>query len=1009
MNRPFLWIYDRLSHHKFLTIIFLVAWIAVMVFMALHIKYEEDIAKFLPASEDKTELYQLSLQAEKQSRIAILFSEKDSTAQANTDSIEEAMETVAEMLGIQAAVDDSKMENILSQVYTHAPYLLTKSEKQRIDSLLSDTSYIARTLAQDKQQVILTNGMAMMTLKYDPLHLYDPVMQRFRKSTPSEHFQMTDGYLFSKDGKYAMITFDSPYGSSETHQNAALADSLQMVIDKASHQYPSLRISAIGAPLVAVTNAHQIKQDSLIASGIAVVLILALLIWHYRRFSDICWIGVSLAFGWLFALACMSIFYESISIIVLGVGSIIIGIAVNYPLHFMDHLREVSDKRETLSEMVPPLLIGNITTVAAFLCLVFLDAQAMRDLGAFGGFMLIGTILFVLIFLPVLASAPKQGSKVYPVPFIEWIGNRLSRPSWSKKIPVLPVVIILTLVLGYSSLNTSFDSNLQHINYMTAQQRQDMARMTGSVDNQLLQPFISQQPSYSYQLNWTKQLQQEFDRQCQLQGFSKNAFAPFTSAINDTHNVLHYTDFHEILSQIEMPNTRSAAYQLVDELNDSFNYVGFVCGFVVFLFLWLSFRKIELALMSFLPMAVSWIWILGMMDLLGVQFNIVNVILATFIFGQGDDYTIFITEGLLYEYQTGKKRLASYKRSVMLSAVLMFIGIGCLVFARHPALQSLGIVTVIGMATVVLMAYYLPPLVFRWLVRYRDIRPDSNDVNSYISSKMPLTLQRFAYSLYSLVIFLLIMYLFVLPYTWVYFHFGKITEEKRVRYHRLIQVMSRWIIHHVPGVKFQLENRVGETFDKPAILICNHQSHLDLMCLIMLAPKLIFLTKEWVWNNPFYGSVIHHAEYYPITEGLEKNMSNLADLYRRGYTVCIFPEGTRSADSSILRFHKGAFHLARKLKADILPVYLHGVGDVLPRGDFMLRRGSIHVEVGQRLTAEEYEAMLDAEVEASKAELKTLRFAKVMHKRYVAHYSELRERLRSEDYERPFKKLCNYY
>jgi uncharacterized membrane protein YkgB len=125
----------------------------------------------------------------------------------------------------------------------------------------------------------------------------------------------------------------------------------------------------------------------------------------------------------------------------------------------------------------------------------------------------------------------------------------------------------------------------------------------------------------------------------------------------------------------------------------------------------------ELALLSFLPMAVSWVWILGIMALLGIQFNVVNVILATFIFGQGDDYTIFMTEGCQYEYAYRRKMLASYKNSIIISAIIMFIGIGTLIFAKHPALHSLAEVTIIGMFSVVLMAYLFPPLIFNWLVK----------------------------------------------------------------------------------------------------------------------------------------------------------------------------------------------------------------------------------------------------------------------------------------------------
>lgn len=1009
MSRFFLHIYDFLSKHRVLTAAGLLLFCCILAVMALRVNYEEDIAKFLPMSKDKQELADLSKAAEKQSRIAILFSEKDSAATTNTDSLEEAMEAVGEQLAtlpqiknLQVSVDESQMEKVLDLAYRNAPYFLTDKDQRRIEKLLADSSYIREQLEKDKQQLIVSNGMAMTTLKYDPLHLFDPLMKRLQRASPAQTFQIIDGYLFTKDGKHSMITFNSPYGSSETHKNAELAETLDSVLAKSAKQYPSLRITAIGAPLVAVTNAQQIKTDSLLASGAAVFLILGLLIWHYRRVQDILWIGISIAFGWLFALAGMSLFNESVSIIVLGVGSVIIGIAVNYPLHFLDHIREAVDKRDALNEMVPPLLIGNITTVAAFLCLIFLDAQAMRDLGLFGGMMLIGTILFVLIFLPVFASIPKNRSAVHSISFFpeSWMSGRLSfLKGLRSKTPVFISVCVITLVLGYFSLQTSFDSNLQHINYMTAEQKEDMAIMTGGEAIKST-PFIEKKASYEYGLKWSEEMQAEFDRQVGRLGFSNAAFEPFKSIVSNSHPLTKkYEDFQPILNELETPDTKSAATQLVEVLNDSFNYVGFVCGFVVFFFLWVSFRRIELSLMSFLPLAVSWIWILGLMELFGVQFNIVNIILATFIFGQGDDYTIFITEGLLYEYTTGKKRLDSYKKSVMMSAVLMFIGIGSLVFASHPALKSLGAVTVIGMATVVLMAYYLSPLVFKWLVRGRDSHFTKED----IPYPLPLTIKRFVYSLGAMIFFLCMMYLFVLPYTWFYFHFGKVTEERKVSYHALIQFMSRWTINHVPGVKMIMENRVGETFDKPAIVVCNHQSHLDIMCLLMLTPKIIFLTNDWVWHNPFYGGVIHHAEYLPVSDGIAANVDKLRDLYNRGYSICIFPEGTRSVTNQILRFHKGPFYLAQQLGADVLPVFIHGVGHVLPKKDFMLRQGSIYVEVQKRIKLSEIIK------EEKDSDLALLRITNQIHHYYKEHYKEICDRIETEEYIDNYRKLSEYY
>ena len=117
---------------------------------------------------------------------------------------------------------------------------------------------------------------------------------------------------------------------------------------------------------------------------------------------------MSILAGALFALGIIALFKSSVSLIVLGIGSMIIGIAVNYPLHYVDHLKYQPDKRKALADQVNPLLVGNITTVGAFLSLLLLKAEALHDFGFIGAMMLVGTILFVLVFLPVLVPAASR-------------------------------------------------------------------------------------------------------------------------------------------------------------------------------------------------------------------------------------------------------------------------------------------------------------------------------------------------------------------------------------------------------------------------------------------------------------------------------------------------------------------------------------------------------------------------------------------------------------------------
>lgn len=176
-------------------------------------------------------------------------------------------------------------------------------------------------------------------------------------------------------------------------------------------------------------------------------------------------------------------------------------------------------------------------------------------------------------------------------------------------------------------------------------------------------------------------------------------------------------------------------------------------------------------------------------------------------------------------------------------------------------------------------------------------------------------------------------------------------DQRKLQFHVLIWRYFRWCARHIPGAKVIVKNASTEDFSKPAVIICNHQSHLDLLCTLMLSPRIVAMTNQWVWNFPLYAPIIHYLEYYPAADGLEANEPKIASLLKRGYSVLIFPEGTRSATCEVLRFHRGAFYLAERIGADIVPVFLDGPGRVLPKNDFCLQPGTITVEVGERVKA----------------------------------------------------------
>ncbi|MBR4913050.1 MAG: 1-acyl-sn-glycerol-3-phosphate acyltransferase [Bacteroidales bacterium] len=1073
MTGIFLRIYDFLEKRRGLTIALALTLTAVFAFLASRVRYEEDISKFLPRDGKSRKYQEVYQQFAAQNRVAVVFSATHDSIDVET--LQTAMQRYGDLLSesdmvenLSVTVDETQIFDLMDAVYAHLPYLLEDEDYARVDSLLQTPGFIQERLAQDKQLLMFpVAGTVMHTLPVDPLQLFTPCLQRLNSLKLNDAFQIVGGYLFTADGKHGIVTFDSPFGANESFNNGKLSKYLENKALEVQQEVPEVEIVAVGAPLIAATNAARIKKDSITAVAIAIVLILLILLLHYRRLSDILWVGGSILFGALFALAGVFVFRGGISIIVLGIGSVIIGIVANYPLHFLDEYKEVGDRREALREMVLPLFIGNLTTVAAFFCLLWLDARAMQDLGLFASLMLLGTILFVLVFLPQFMR--RRPSPSEHLLFEKWTGHHLSR---SKARPwILCIGLIITIILGYFSQKISFDSDLSHINYMTKSQRDNLEilsqvqssdRMYAAVEGRTLQEAVNRNdslvtilksnpavtavsgvgemlPSQKRQCRaadrWNTFWQQEsrrqfladFLREANALGFSENAFQPFVNLLSEkwessdieefndivepftSKYIFPYENGYRIVNYVQTDNQAAvhevvddgddAAFvfsgndvgnQLVNMLRGSFNYIGWVCGLVVFVFLLISFRRIELALMAFLPLAVSWIWILGFMHLTGIQFNIVNIILATFIFGQGDDYTIFITEGLLYEYTTGKPRLASYKHSVVISALIMFAGIGCLIVAKHPALRSLALVTIIGMVTVVMMASFLPPVIFDLLTKKNGKLRET-----------PVTLRRLVYTLFIGVCFLLLFF-FLIPYTAVYFALGKNTEDKKLRYHTMLHKMAVFYIHHLPFIRFRMNNAVGETFEKPAVIVANHQSHFDLVCMMAVTPKIVFLTNDWVWRNPFYGLVIRKAEYYPVSDGMEQNLPRLRDLYARGYSICVFPEGTRSPNCEILRFHKGAFTLARELDADILPIFLHGTGHVLPKEELMFRRGEMYLEVGERVRPFE-EVSADADSERDRLVTKQMRHY------YQEQYAALCAKIETPEYWRFIRKYQEYY
>jgi 1-acyl-sn-glycerol-3-phosphate acyltransferase len=1102
---------------------------ALLVLSASRISFVEDISSFLPNNADNKRINEAYQHIGAANKIIVRFEICDMRQEMgdnvasrtshieNPDLLTDAATRFAEILqqsdsaghikDLMCEIDNEKISEVANFITQNLPFFLEEADYARIDSLIQPQNIESQLKADKELLMSPMGGFVREVILRDPLHFSQNALKNLEIFKQNDNYNTDNGFIFNKKGE-CIVTITSNYPVSETANNKLLANEIYSAVRQTVGEFNGeVKIVPFGAALVSITNAEQIKNDSIFAVSIALILILALLFYFFRNLKSLFYIAVSVLFGALFSLGVMVIFNPTVSIIAIGISSIIFGIAINYPLHFLAHNQHATDTRRTLREIVNPLLIGNITTVGAFLSLLFISSPAMHDLGLFSALLLVGTIVFVLIFLPQMIDMRfaicdlRQGTSDARQSQIAYrkshVFSRLAEFSPEKNKFIVLIFLVFTVVLFFFSFGTKFETNLQSINYMTDEQRTEMNKLIAEnqgkgktlyvvaegitfegalwYNNYVVVPMVENLAKDSLIIGysgigkyflpsqiasgkiglWTDfwknkkdKFINDFNEIAQKQSFNKNVFDDFIDILNAEYgenqldaycydnklndiaeNYISKTEDNNFIytivqckpEQIENIKAKinsqlyeddsvftfddtSIATKMVNALSDDFNNVLYICAFIVFVFLFFSFGKIELAILTFIPMAVGWVWILGLMNIFDLKFNIVNIILATFIFGQGDDYTIFVTEGLMYEYTYRKKMLASFKNSIILSATILFIAIGMLIFAKHPAMRSLAQLTIVGMVSVVACAYLFPPLIFRFLTTKKGkVR------------EVPWTLKRFAYSCYAFFFFLMGS-LITTIYGFILFGIcnmgygicdlryatnckSKIPsrkshiEHRKSQFHKHLQWFSEFVIKRVPGTKFRYENLSNETFEKPAVIISNHQSHLDLMCLLMLTPKLIILTNDWVWRNPFYGKIIRYAEFYPVSNGIENAIPQLEDAVSRGYSIVIFPEGTRSMDCSIGRFHRGAFFLAEKLGLDIVPVFLHGVGQVLPKNDFLLREGQITVQVRERIAPD-----------------KTIDYAartKQIRKYYTETFAEISKEIETPDYFKSFV-LHNY-
>ncbi len=158
---------------------------------------------------------------------------------------------------------------------------------------------------------------------------------------------------------------------------------------------------------------------------------------------------------------------------------------------------------------------------------------------------------------------------------------------------------------------------------------------------------------------------------------------------------------------------------LVELIHKDFNLIMGISSAFVFLLLLFTYRNFWLALIALCPMMLSWYTVLGAMALFNQPFNLINIIVSSFVFGIGVDYSVFILEGLL-KGDNQNPTMVYNKTAITLSATILLVCMFILGFAKHPAISSISFASVVGMVTTILLSYTLEPNLYKLYITIKN-------------------------------------------------------------------------------------------------------------------------------------------------------------------------------------------------------------------------------------------------------------------------------------------------
>lgn len=821
-------IYRFFRNHRAVFWVSMIALYAFFGYFASKIYLEEDINKLMPSSKNEdgtTKLAFANLRIK--DKTFLLFEGKNGASvehiteicDAFIDSLESrnaAMDSTQQVIGnIFYRLPDDLMLDVIDYMSAHLPAYINTSVYTRLDAMLTYPHMKQQMKANHDDLLSPVGSMFPELIQTDPVGLRGLLMEQMKPFTEGAagSYKTLNGHFFVQDSTVCVAFITPMYSATNTGQGSTLFRILNDQIEQFSASAPDVKISYHGTPASGFYNSWRIKSDlkgTIIGSLVLVLIFISIC---FRNYNTIPLLLLPVVFGTLFGLAAMYFIKGHFSLLALGIGAVVLGVALSYVLHIITHYKYISDPEQVLRDQVKPVCLGCLTTIGSFMGLIFIRTELLQDFGLFAAFAIVGTTFFSLVFLPQFLNPRKNKLNHRAFAIID----RINAYPFDRKKPLLFTILATAVVcigfyiaggtqfdadmhnLGYKAESTSYSENLLRTKTHTGDKQKYFASSGATMEeaienfeimatkldslqniglvksythtNQIFVPLHVQQERIDAWKNfWTgERLQLVHDlinKTAPEAGLIPDAFSPFfefatadyepdalykasiipegyqstlmEQSYNDEYlcftsvrcknDSIHSkeSDYNRICEAIvSSPNllVLDTYYYTTDtliQLNDDFNVLQWVSMLFVLIVLFFSFHfNIKHTLLGFMPILSSWLIVLGAMVIFDVRFNLINIIISTFIFGIGVDYSIFVMNGLIGGKENSRL-LGYHKTAIFFSAFILIVTVSSMLFAEHPAIKSVGFSTLVGMISAVVISYVVQPAIFRMINKNKE-------------------------------------------------------------------------------------------------------------------------------------------------------------------------------------------------------------------------------------------------------------------------------------------------